>query len=355
MSKTGHNGGPRLYFSGDGWIAIHRDIRNHWLVGFGLPVKPMDDSRGSFSRNEAFVDLIMECRYEAGTVNNGGRKMDIQRGQLVGAVSWLSHRWNWTPKTVRKWLDDLENDDMIALGKPGVENGGQKGKQSQIITICNYDVYQVSSITEGQAKGQAEGKQGASKGQAKGNNSIDNKGTREQRNKEESNPQTPNGGSVGFDLLSDEPPPPKPLPRKAVARIAFQQWQDFATVHGLAVPKDSTFETFHEQILSRMSEHADEKNQRGMLAVWHSALCHVAKSKFLRGLTSDFKTDIGSFTRPKNFAKLISGGYGNGAAAIDNRWTQAGHGAPLKSQEQIHAQMLADIAASGYDFIGGGE
>lgn len=169
-------------------------MRSHWLVGFGLQVDPADPSRGAYSKAEAWIDLIMECRYAAGTVVNGGRRMEIKAGQLVGATSFLASRWNWTPKTTRVFLDKLEADGMIERFSPGTDqspdevssvhnSGKQRGKQASVITICKYGEYQVLPGFEGQAKRQAEGKQGASKGQAEGN--TNNKGTKEQGNKED--------------------------------------------------------------------------------------------------------------------------------------------------------------------------
>jgi hypothetical protein len=191
MTGIGHNGAPMS----EGWIARHRAVRDHWLVGHGLLVKPADPARKRTStQGEAWEDLCMECRYSDGAVMNGGRKMELRRGELLGAVSWLAARWNWTPKTVRRFLDQLEGDGMIELKSPGVQNGTQKGKQATVINVCNYDLYRTMRAHEGQAKGhatgeqrastgQAEGTQGASKGQAEGNiykEEQGNKGTKEQ-------------------------------------------------------------------------------------------------------------------------------------------------------------------------------
>lgn len=162
--------------------------------------------------------------------------------------------------------------------------------------------------------------------------------------KEKSNPQTPTGGSVD----------PRPFSGRDIARMAFAEWQDFATVHGLSVPLDTTFNTFAQAILARMREHANEHTQRSMLAVWRLALCHVSKSKWLRGMTSDFKADLAMIVRPKNFAKLISGGYGNGASAPDARWSL--HSVPSQAdaerQEAIRAKFEANeriLAAEGWE------
>lgn len=147
-----HNGGPSMEapagFDKIGWVAIHRSIRDHWLVGFGKPVAPADPSRGAHSQHEAFGDLIMNCQYNSGVVVNNGRKMRIEPGQLLGGVAWLAARWNWTSKKVRWFLDNLEADGMISRSTPdekGRSNGTFKGNQKMVITLCNYSNYQFLS------------------------------------------------------------------------------------------------------------------------------------------------------------------------------------------------------------------
>lgn len=200
----GHNGGPPLTggMGFNGWVAIARDIRKHPIVGFG--------SLGPYSKSEAFLDLVMECHWRPGFVMNGGRKMEIKPGQLVGAISWLAERWRWSPKETRTFLDKLEGDAMIDRETPGTmtgpdysstgsELGKQKGKQATVITLCNYGLYQMLPEQQGQANWLAEGKQGASKGQARGNiykEEQSNKVTREQEI-----------GSTGADAAGSEPKP----------------------------------------------------------------------------------------------------------------------------------------------------
>lgn len=173
----GHNKPPL----GEGWIARHRSVRDHWLVGHGIHVKPADPTRKLCStQGEAWEDLLMECRYEDGTVSNGGKKMELRRGELVGAVSWLAHRWNWTPKTVRRFLDQLEKDGMIELTNPAAEKGNQIGRQANVITVCNYEAYQTAHGSQEKSKGQPQDNQRATTGRPEGNIYKDNKGTKEQ-------------------------------------------------------------------------------------------------------------------------------------------------------------------------------
>lgn len=233
MTEIGDNGGPKFVYGGEGWIAMHRSVRDHWLVGFGKPVKPMDPKFGAHSRNEAFTDLIMECRYEAGFIVNGGRKMEIRPGQLVGAISWLASRWNWTPQTVRTFLDKLQDDQMIERKSPGAdgENNKQKGNQSAIISVCNYERYQFVGDDAQQPKQQASNKPATSQQQASNNNTKDNKGTREQ-----DNPPTPKGGegavSGVFDGIDREPPRAERASQDIAA--AFEVYAKAADHFGLA-------------------------------------------------------------------------------------------------------------------------
>lgn len=204
----GHNGGPSMYQAkvvDSGWVRVERDVRNHHLVGFGKSVAPADPARGfAYSRAEAWLDLIMECRYSHSEVINKGRRMTIEPGQLLGAISWLAHRWNWTPKQVRTYLDNLEADEMIrrspqSSARPytndvdpvsessksgseqgnqqGNRNGNYKGNHATVISVCNFAIYQMAidaaMESRGQPKGQpnwqTNGNQGATEGQPKGN------------------------------------------------------------------------------------------------------------------------------------------------------------------------------------------
>lgn len=168
----GHNGGPMIDQQfGGGWVAIWRSMRTHPVVGFHLHATPCDPNRGALQPALAWIDLIMECRYAAGTVDNNGRVMRLERGQLLGATSWLAKRWNWTPKAVRVWLDKLENQGMISFtiennpgpyqsqgqSEHGRLNGRSRGRFANVLTICNYNKHQNGDDPEGQVEGPIEG------------------------------------------------------------------------------------------------------------------------------------------------------------------------------------------------------
>jgi hypothetical protein len=172
------------------WVAIDPDILTHPLVGAAQPVPPADRSRGAYSKMEAWLWLICNASFADHTVFNRGRKMTLQRGDLLGGWRFLAHTWNWSSKTVRSWVDRLMADNMLRKravelqiehnggpSKQGTQEGNYYGNQTQILTVVNYWRFQFERHEEGQPNGQAEG-------QAKGNQrATHNKGTREQRNR----------------------------------------------------------------------------------------------------------------------------------------------------------------------------
>lgn len=161
MTGIGHNSA-----SGN-WIAVSRDMRDHPIVGMGNPVKPEDPKRGSFSKYEAWQDLLMEAKWKPFEASNRGKVVQLKRGQLLAARSWLAKRWNWSEKTVRTFISKLESDFMVR-SETGQTKGQKEGRFANVITICNYDIYQTISELDGLTKGQMNGQSGASCGPDRG-------------------------------------------------------------------------------------------------------------------------------------------------------------------------------------------
>lgn len=153
---NGHNGGPPL--------ADDCDLRVFDIKMFNHPIfnplankiTPLDPSRGHACHYYAFHDLVFNCQYTEGVVINRGREMAIQPGQLVGAISWLAERWNWTPKKVRVFIDRLQEEGFIAKVE-GKRQGKHNGNQSKTLTICNFEHFLLARYVQGQAVGQPSG------------------------------------------------------------------------------------------------------------------------------------------------------------------------------------------------------
>jgi hypothetical protein len=141
---------------GGRWIALSRDARAHPIVGFGQPVKPADPRRGSYSRFEAWADLLMEVCWKARQVINKGRTILLERGEMLAARKWLAERWNWTEKTVRWFIDRLDEQRMISH-KSGHSDDRLHGRSVGVISVCNYDKYQTRRDLEFLLNGQSNG------------------------------------------------------------------------------------------------------------------------------------------------------------------------------------------------------
>lgn len=95
------------------WVAIDPDILTHPLVGAGQAVAPADPNRGAYSRMEAWLWIICNASFADHTINNRGRRMTLQRGDLLGAWAFLAHTFNWSAKATRAWVERLIEDNML--------------------------------------------------------------------------------------------------------------------------------------------------------------------------------------------------------------------------------------------------
>jgi len=101
--------------------------------------------------------LYQNAFWEDGDRNFNGYTFQLKRGQIVVSISFLAKGFGMTEKGVRVVIQKLEKLGMV------VKQGASKGT---IITICNYDDFQVKEKT----KGEQSGKRGANEGQTKGDN-----------------------------------------------------------------------------------------------------------------------------------------------------------------------------------------
>lgn len=143
-----------------------------------------------FSKAEAWMDLIASARYEAtpGKKLIGYKKVTWNRGQLPVSYRFLAERWNWSTKKVGKFIQLLENEEMIKYETQ--EETGQS-----LVTICNYDIYNTVSDKEETPK-ETRGKQGG----RQGGRQNSNKGKeREERKSKESACAPPSSDELKFN------------------------------------------------------------------------------------------------------------------------------------------------------------
>jgi hypothetical protein len=98
---------------------------------------PLLVSGDPLSRREAWLWLISEAAWKPIRVRRGSLLVNLNRGQVGHALRHIAKEWRWAEATSRRFLLLLKNDAMIdARSDAGIT----------VITICNYDRYQIVGL-----------------------------------------------------------------------------------------------------------------------------------------------------------------------------------------------------------------
>ena len=369
----GHNGGPALN-DDSGWVAVARASRNHPIVGWHLFAKPEDPAKGALQPALAWQDLVMECRYRDGKVINNGREMLLRRGQMLGATAWLAARWNWSRKAVRYFLGKLEDAGMItrfdgenALDdeqKNDVQRGRlvspSKGRFANVLTLCNYDQYQLAGRSRGPVEGPVER---PVEGPVEHTPYITARaGTRitKETKEEEGACAPPPSPPVEMDIKSiagikaaasslfpsllgglvaepDRKPKRKtrsqPAEPDADVKAAYDAWNALAARYGLAQAV-----TLNDERQKGIRARLDEFGLDG----WTKALENIKASDFLRGGNSrSWTVTLGFLLIQSKFTKVIEGSYAN-----PKQSPQPGSGMSDAERERARREMRAIMGTS---------
>ena len=121
----------------EGFICISRGIREHWV--WNNPV--------FFKR---WVELIMMANYDNREVSFSFHRLMLQRGQLAVNLSYLSKIWHISTQATQKFLVKLEVSGMVTR---------TVDDKVTVITICNYDRYQLKmgTVIDGSVDGVVNG------------------------------------------------------------------------------------------------------------------------------------------------------------------------------------------------------
>ena len=109
--------------NGNNWIKLNRSITDHWLWTSGE----------TFSRGQAFIDLLLMAAYADHPIVSQGKRMNLKRGSVVTSIRYLSDRWRWSKDKTMNFLNDLEADGTIEK---------VSDTKRTVLTIVNYDKYQ---------------------------------------------------------------------------------------------------------------------------------------------------------------------------------------------------------------------
>lgn len=97
----------------------------------------------SFSKAEAWIDLLQLARYEPGDWGTGSEVIRLRRAETRPlSRAYLAVRWGWGEKAVRGYLGRLQNMARI--------RANQSTSQGPTYVIVNYDTYQPGGPASGQ-------------------------------------------------------------------------------------------------------------------------------------------------------------------------------------------------------------
>lgn len=122
-----------------GWYKMYRGWMNDPLFGD----EPM-------CRRAAWEFLIAEAAFEDHVQWFNGNRVKVNRGQFAASENSLAKSFGWTRKRVRTFLNALEMDGKLS-------RSGASGWS--IITICNYEKFQLTGPRQGPTEGPTEGQQ----------------------------------------------------------------------------------------------------------------------------------------------------------------------------------------------------
>jgi len=120
-----------------GYFAVHRSV---WDNDIFEPAP--------FGEREAWLWLISSAAWKPCKVRVGNQMVPLNRGQLMFATRFLAKKFKWSHTTTVRFLNLLESETMI---------GTQATRHGTLITICNYDKYQLSGNGDGTQDGTQDG------------------------------------------------------------------------------------------------------------------------------------------------------------------------------------------------------
>lgn len=106
-----------------GWISLHRKIMNH----------PFYLEKRVFSKYEAWIDIVMRANHKDNKVLFDGGFIMVKRGEHLTSIRKLCDKWGWSNSKTTKFLETLENDEMITK---------KSDSKKTLLTVVNYDFFQ---------------------------------------------------------------------------------------------------------------------------------------------------------------------------------------------------------------------
>ncbi|HAR86652.1 MAG TPA: hypothetical protein DCR69_13050 [Clostridium sp.] len=107
----------------EGWIKLHRAIRKNWI---------WEDAQ----KLKWWLDILLQANHQERKILIGNELILVERGSFHTSIIKLSERWKVDRKTVKRFLELLQNDNMISL---------KTSKKGTTIKVSNYKDLQAIS------------------------------------------------------------------------------------------------------------------------------------------------------------------------------------------------------------------
>ena len=105
-----------------GWIKLHRKIQDCWI----WQEKPYDKAR-------AWVDLLLLALHHDKKLLIDNEIFVVERGSFMTSILKLSDRWGWSRNKVKRFLELLEDEQMLNT---------KRTPKGTLVTIVKYEDYQ---------------------------------------------------------------------------------------------------------------------------------------------------------------------------------------------------------------------
>ncbi len=106
-----------------GWIKLYRQLQECWIWKGKEP----------FDKRSAWVDLLLLAMHNDKKMLIDNEIIVINRGSFMTSIVKLADRWTWSRGKVVRFLDVLENEQMLNT---------KRTPKGTLITIVKYDVFQ---------------------------------------------------------------------------------------------------------------------------------------------------------------------------------------------------------------------
>lgn len=111
-----------------GWIKLYRQVQDCWIWND----KP-------YNYGAAWVDMLLMANHKDKKIMFDKKPTTVKSGTFITSSRKLAERWGWSRGKLKRFLDELESDQMI------IQNVTTK---RTTISIVNYGVFQETQTTD---------------------------------------------------------------------------------------------------------------------------------------------------------------------------------------------------------------